>query len=79
MSAEPRVRERLFKQTVFICDGCEGEKGTVYLRAGKWYCLPCLRATIKRAGGKRQEIWRAAWNAEGARCASRMARVDFPR
>jgi hypothetical protein len=80
MIAEPKVRERFYKRTLFVCDECGGERGTVYSRVGRWHCLACLRVAIKRAGGKREQVWCAALNAEAGRCApSRFVRLDFPR
>jgi len=73
---EPRTRDVHFVETVLVCECCDGGCRRVYLRKEKWYCLPCLKASIKHDGGRPEAVGAASWTAEGVRQSSGVRPID---
>ena len=48
-STEPKTCELHYLETVFICGVCNRGSRRVYRRDGRWFCLSCLRESLKQA------------------------------
>ena len=68
--SEPQARLLHYEEVVYLCARCGCDCRRVYLRGGRWYCLPCLRAVAKLEGGTMEEVFGAARQAEGTRGSS---------
>jgi len=74
---EPKTRELHYIEIVFVCERCASASRRVYRRDGQWFCLSCLRESLKQGGASRVEISMAAWNAADAiRQSSGLRRLD---